>query len=233
MSVDERADGGADGGAHDGADGGADDSAHGGPDGGAHGGPDGGAHDGAHGSPDDGAHGDPAPEDGRDGTRDARRRLRDFIAANHVMTLASTGAHGPWTAPVFYAECFDDSHPPRLVFVSSPSSRHAQELLADPRAAAAVHTDTRDWHAIRGVQLAGAVRVLDGDELQAARDAYAAKFPAIAEMAQAPGPIARAFARVHWFAFVVERAFLTDNTVSFGRRDEIAFADDPADTDDR
>lgn len=162
----------------------------------------------------------------QDRTPDARRRLHDFIAANHVMTLASTGAHGPWTAPVFYAERFDASHPPRLVFVSSPSSRHAEELRADPRAAAAIHANTSDWRAIRGVQLAGIVRMLDGDELRAARETYAAKFPQIGDMAQAPEAVARAFARVHWFAFVVERAFLTDNTVSFGHRDEIAYTGD-------
>lgn len=154
----------------------------------------------------------------------ARTHLRSLIASQHVMTLASSGADGPWAAPVFYAERFDVDRPPQLVFVSSPSSRHVRELLADPRAAAAIHADANDWRTIRGVQVAGRVRTLEGEELRTAREAYAAKFPEIGLAARMPEPIARAFARVRWFALELERAFLTDNAVSFGRRRELVYA---------
>lgn len=154
----------------------------------------------------------------------ARARVHSLIASQHVMTLASVGANGPWVAPVFYAERFDADRPPSLVFVSSPSSRHIGELLADSRAAAAIHADATDWRAIRGVQIAGRVRLLDGESLRTAREAYAMKFPGIGLAARAPEPIARAFARVRWYALHVERAFLTDNAVAFGRREELVYA---------
>lgn len=157
-------------------------------------------------------------EDGK--APDLHERVRALIAANHVMTLASTGAEGPWVAPVFYAERFEADAAPWLVFVSSPSSRHVGEFDADSRAAAAIHADTTDWLAIRGVQIAGRVQALEGEALRLARYAYAAKFPRIGDPSRAPEPIARALARARWFALRAERVFLTDNERSFGRRDE-------------
>jgi uncharacterized protein YhbP (UPF0306 family) len=86
-----------------------------------------------------------------------------------------------------------------------------------------VHDDAHDWQAIRGVQLVGRARALGADEMDEARRRYAAKFPVIGDPAQAPEPIARAFAHARWFVLVVERAFLTDNTVAFGKREEIVY----------
>ncbi len=153
---------------------------------------------------------------------DARARVEALLASQRVMTLASSSTEGPWTAPVFYAEHFE----PRralLVFVSAPSSRHCTELAADARVAAAVYEGADDWQTIRGVQIAGRVLALEGDERARALATYARKFPQIGDPAQAPEPIARAFARVRWFALQIERVFLTDNTIAFGQRDEVVY----------
>lgn len=159
----------------------------------------------------------------REAAPDARARVRDLLSSSHVTTLASAGADGPWAAPVFYAERFDADGSLRLFFVSSPSSRHALELERDARVAAAVHADAYDWQSIRGVQLAGRAHALAGGELGEARQAYAAKFPVIGDPARAPEPIAKAFEHARWFALVVERAFLTDNTLAFGTREELRY----------
>lgn len=156
-------------------------------------------------------------------TPDAHARARALLADHRTMTLTSSSAQGPWAATVFYAEQFDAHARPSLVFVSSPSSRHVAELDTDPRAAATVHGDVADWRAIRGLQIAGQVIPLDGEALRVARETYAAKFPQIGDPARAPEPIARAFARVRWFALRVERIFLTDNTVAFGQREELRY----------
>ncbi len=155
---------------------------------------------------------------------DARERVRALIASNHVMTLASAGTRGPWAAPVFYAHRFAADGSLRLVFVSSPSSRHAVELGRDARVAAAVYDGARDWQSIRGVQLAGRARALAGDDTGEARRLYAARFPSIGDPAQAPEPIVQALSRARWFVVDVECAFLTDNAVAFGRREEIVYA---------
>lgn len=153
---------------------------------------------------------------------DARTRVEALLASQRVMTLASTGTDGPWAAPVFYAEHLEPGRA-WLVFVSAPSSRHCAEFVADARAAAAVYEGADDWRTIRGVQIAGRVLALDGNERERAHATYARKFPQLGDPAQAPEPVARAFARVRWFALRVERAFLTDNTTAFGQREEVVY----------
>ena len=58
-----------------------------------------------------------------------KARVLALLGEHHVMTLASVGADGPWAAAVFYAH--DDL---RLYFLSAPTSRHAVNLAAEPRA---------------------------------------------------------------------------------------------------
>lgn len=166
------------------------------------------------------------------GPRDVRERVSELLRTHHVMTIAIHDADGPWAAAVFYAERFDARQRPQLVFVSSPNSRHVRALAGDPRAAATLHAECREWQRIRGLQLAGTVRTLAGDEASQARLAYAAKFPAIGDPAHAPEPLARAFAQARWYVLVPERAWLIDNAVSFGAREEIAYAAHAADATD-
>ena len=116
---------------------------------------------------------------------DVRARVEALLASQRVMTLTSSGADGPWAAPVFYAEHFEPSLA-WLVFVSAPSSRHCTELAADARAAAAVYDGADDWRTIRGVQIAGRVLALAGDEQARAQATYARRFPQIGDPAQAP-----------------------------------------------
>ncbi|MDE2613176.1 MAG: pyridoxamine 5'-phosphate oxidase family protein [Burkholderiales bacterium] len=138
--------------------------------------------------------------------------VRDYLAAQHVMTLATQGADGPWAAAVFYAQLGDD-----FVFVSSPASRHAGHLAQDARCAAAIHGAADDWASIRGAQLEGRIEPLQGDAAREARERYGAKFP-FARPAVAAAPILAALARVHWYRLRVERLFFIDNAQGFGKR---------------
>ena len=87
-----------------------------------------------------------------------------YLGGHHVMTLATHGAGGPWAAAVFYVS---DGY--TLYFLSSPRSRHARDVAAEPRVAATVQEDYAEWSQIRGVQLEGRVRELAGDEAERAR----------------------------------------------------------------
>ncbi len=143
-------------------------------------------------------------------------RVRGYLREHHVMTLATQGADGPWAAAVFYVE---DGL--RLLFLSSPTSRHSVNLASNPRVAATIQRDHSQWHDIRGVQLEGSVRELAGDEAARARALYAAKYPLIGELARAPVAIVRAMAKVRWYEVVAERMYFIDNTVAFGHRDQV------------
>jgi uncharacterized protein len=145
-----------------------------------------------------------------------RRKVLEYLAAHNAVTLSTVGRAGPWAAAVFYV---NDGL--RLYFLSSPGSRHAQDLAADPRVAAAVHEDYRDWPEIKGIQLEGrAVPVPEGD-LERVRALYAAKFPVVAEASKAPPEIAAALAGVRWYALTPEALHFIDNSAGFGKRRQL------------
>ena len=88
------------------------------------------------------------------------RQIGAFLAAHHVMSLATFGSRGPHATSLFYA-CDGLA----LVWVSEPDTQHSREIEADPRVAATVAPDYSDFAAIRGVQVAGtARRVVAADE---------------------------------------------------------------------
>jgi uncharacterized protein YhbP (UPF0306 family) len=146
-----------------------------------------------------------------DGTR---AKVEGYLAGHAVMTLATRGARGPWAAAVFYAH-----EGTRFYFLSSPTSRHCTDLAADPRAAAAIHEDHRDWRDIKGVQLEGTVAEVDPREVPRVRALYGAKFPVIG--AGAPAAIAAALARIRWYALTAEALHFIDNSVAFGHRTRV------------
>lgn len=141
-----------------------------------------------------------------------RATVLAYLERHSVMTLATAGPGGPWAAAVFYV---NDGL--RLHFLSSPRSRHARDLAADPRAAATIQEDTRDWREIKGIQLEGRVAPVPAAELERVRALYAAKFPVIAKADEAP-PIAAALRNVSWYALTPEALFLVDNSAGFGER---------------
>lgn len=128
------------------------------------------------------------------------------------MTLATQGDAGPWAAAVFYAVQGDD-----LIFLSSPATRHCIDLARDARCAATIQSQPEDWRSIQGVQIEGRVAELQGAALDAARDAYAARFPFV-RPAGAPAAIVAALARVRWYRLRIARLWFIDNARGFGDR---------------
>jgi uncharacterized protein len=142
-----------------------------------------------------------------------RRQVLEYLAAHNVVTLSTSGPAGPWAAAVFYV-----NEGLRLYFLSSPRSRHAQDLAADPRVAAAVHEDYRDWPGIKGIQLEGRATPVPDADVERVRAIYAAKFPVVAGDPKAPPEIAAALAGVRWYALTPEALFFIDNSAGFGQR---------------
>ena len=133
-----------------------------------------------------------------------------YLSAHNVMSLSTCGADGPWAAAVFYA-----SRDFTLYFVSSPQSRHARDLALDPRCAAAIHEDYRDWQAIRGLQLSGTVEPLEGVERDAALACYKAKF----QFLDNPGAaLLAALGKAACYRLTPRELYFVDNTTGFGKR---------------
>ncbi len=142
-----------------------------------------------------------------------RSAVLAYLERHNVMTLATVGPAGPWAAAVFYV-----NEGLRLFFLSSPGSRHGQDLAADPRAAATIQEDYRDWPEIKGVQLEGRAAPVDPAELGRVKALYAAKFPVVANAAGVPPVLAAALAKVSWYALVPEALHFIDNSAGFGQR---------------
>ncbi len=142
-----------------------------------------------------------------------RKQVLDYLGCHNVMTLATVGPGGPWAAAVFYV---NDGL--RLFFLSSPRTRHCENLAASSRVAATIQEDYRDWPEIKGIQLEGHVAPVDDDELAHVRALYGAKYPVIGKIAEAPASIVAALAKVRWYALTPDALYFIDNSVGLGNR---------------
>jgi len=141
---------------------------------------------------------------------DAHSTALAYLRAHNVMTLAT---HSTWAAAVFYA-----SDGFTLYFLSSPSSRHARDLAEDPRAAAAIHEDYRDWRAIQGIQLAGTVERLEGESREAALASYGEKFGFV----RTEPALAATLAKAGCYRLAPSEVHFIDNAAGFGTRTRIS-----------
>ncbi len=140
----------------------------------------------------------------------------DYLQKHNVATLAS-GADGDiWAAAVFYVN--DGSV---LYFLSSPTSRHCQNLAKNPRVALTIQEDYCDWPDIKGVQLEGVATEISGKEEEHARRLYGAKFPLVGLLGKAPAAIVKALAKVRWYKVVPHQLYFIDNALGLGHRDDI------------
>ncbi len=136
-----------------------------------------------------------------------------YLQNHRVMTLATYGKEGVWAAAVFYVnEGFT------LYFLSAGHTRHAQNLLAQPQAAATIQEDYADWPAIQGIQLEGDVRVLEGVERDTAVTLYRRKYPFLS---QTNSQIEAALTQVNWYQLTPTRLYFIDNSKGLGHRDEV------------
>lgn len=128
------------------------------------------------------------------------KRITDFMARHHVLTLATATKNGePYCAACFYA--YDKSRN-LIVFTSDDSTLHAQQMVENSSVAVAINLETRIVGKVQGIQICGTVR--RGEE--ADKSVYIKRFP---YAAVAPLNI-----------WVVEPTFmkLTDNTLGFGKK---------------
>jgi uncharacterized protein YhbP (UPF0306 family) len=145
-----------------------------------------------------------------------REKALGYLAAHNVMTLSTSGPEGPWSAAVFYA-----SRDFTLYFVSSQKSRHALDLERDPRVAAAIHEDYRDWREIQGIQLAGTVERLEGAERDAALACYREKFGFLNNPSAALLPVLEALGKAACYRLTPSELHFIDNANGFGKRTEV------------
>ncbi|MCS6843767.1 MAG: pyridoxamine 5'-phosphate oxidase family protein [Caldilineales bacterium] len=149
-------------------------------------------------------------------------RLAAFLAAHNTMTLATVGPDGaPQAAAVFYAADEDLN----LYFLSSPSSRHSQNLALRPRVAATIQADGQAWQSIQGVQIEGTAHLVEGTrELAHAARVYAARFEFLRGLmeggGEGPAALRGPLASSRFYVLRPSWVRLIDNTQGFGHKEE-------------
>jgi len=133
------------------------------------------------------------------------KKILSFISQHHVLSLAVSRENIPWCCSCFY--CY---LPERNLFVvtSDPDTRHIADFIAggEGPVAGTIALETRITGKIRGIQFAGTMRRLEGEELKMAKRAYLKNFP-----------IARA-TKLHLWGVEPTLLKLTDNRLGFGKK---------------
>jgi uncharacterized protein YhbP (UPF0306 family) len=80
-----------------------------------------------------------------------------LAAEQTTMTLATARDDEAWAAPVYYV--FFKS---AFYFLSAPDSRHIKEALENDRSSSAVYASGATWQEIRGLQMSGSIRPVEG-----------------------------------------------------------------------
>jgi len=99
--------------------------------------------------------------------------IRKYVAAGHMMQLATVAGAQPWVCTVYYV-ADDDLN---LYWISVPGRRHSQEIATHLQVAAAIPIAFTPGEKVVGMQVEGdAEPVADSAELQKAAELYYARF---------------------------------------------------------
>ena len=145
------------------------------------------------------------------------KRIADFLAAHHVLTLATCAGGAVHAASLMYA--LDGF---ALIWMSDPKSRHSQELERNPRVAATIAPDYTDFAAIRGLQIAGtAARLTSVGDILHGTALMLGRYGFLRALAAGPESLRKAFSRGGFYRLQPETITLIDNTVSFGHKETL------------
>lgn len=147
--------------------------------------------------------------------QELRRDIEAFLAAHHVMSLATAaGGETVHAASLFYA--LDGLS---LVWTSDPGVRHSLHLETHHNVAVTVAPDGADFLAVRGVQMAGTAWRLHRDaEIGHARRLMRRRYPFLDRLADGPPALREAYAKAGFYRLDPERITLIDNARGFGHK---------------
>lgn len=145
-----------------------------------------------------------------------RGRIEAFLAAHHVMTLATIGREGPHAVSLFYA--YDGFV---LIWISDPASRHSCDVDAEPRVAATIATDYAHFAEIRGLQIRGVARRVEHNERTRYLALLEARYVFLKRSAEGPKKMRDAYAQSAIYRLDPKRIVLIDNTKRFGHKETL------------
>ena len=150
-----------------------------------------------------------------------KKMILDYLKSHNTVSLATVRDGIPHAATVFYA-----SIGLKLYFLSSPTSRHGENLSLNPKVSATINEDYSDWLLIKGIQMEGLVECVGGIvENGRIAKAYVKKFPTVADFLFSPSKLGRAIAskvaKVRFYRLTPSKIYFINNEIGFGQREEL------------
>ncbi len=153
-----------------------------------------------------------------------KKTILEYLKSHHTVSLATERNGVPHAATVFYV-----SIGYQLYFLSSPASRHGENLSDNPKVSATINEDYSKWQLIKGIQLKGRVESVGGIlENGRIAKAFVKKFPDVTDFLISPRKLGQAIAqkvaKVKFYKLIPARIYFIDNAQGFGRRDELTLS---------
>lgn len=144
-----------------------------------------------------------------------------YMENHQTVSLATERDGVPHAASVFYVNIGFE-----LYFFSSPTSRHGENFIHNPKVSATINEDYSEWLSIKGIQMEGVVEnvggILKNPRLS---KIYVRKFPGVADFLFSPKKLGEAIARkvagVDFYRLTPWRIYFLNNELGFGHRDEL------------
>lgn len=89
--------------------------------------------------------------------KDISLRVKEALERTEIMALSTIGKDGSWTSPVRYT--YNDKL--ELTFMSMIDTKHAQNILKDPRVSLAIYSYPGPPGGNLGLQIKGTARIAD------------------------------------------------------------------------
>ena len=115
-------------------------------------------------------------------TDEERAAIRQMLEAHNTISLATCRDDKPWVASLFFASDRDLN----LYFVSDYRTHHAGDIGDGADVFATVNTDCAQWSEVKGLQISGFAKMVDGLERMSALRYYLLKFPDVKALFEAP-----------------------------------------------
>ncbi|MFC1815803.1 pyridoxamine 5'-phosphate oxidase family protein [Thermodesulfobacteriota bacterium] len=153
-----------------------------------------------------------------------KKTILAYMQSHHTVSLATERNGVPHAATVFYVNIGY-----QLYFLSSPTSRHAENLSHNPKVSATINEDYSKWQLIKGIQMEGRVESVGGIlENGRIATAFLKKFPDVADFLISPRKLGQAIAqkvaKVKFYKLIPARIYFIDNAQGFGKRNELTLS---------
>ncbi len=126
-----------------------------------------------------------------------------FIKESHVLSLSVIYNGNAWAANCFYVFVPEENG---LIIITDTKTIHGQAFLQNNNVAGTISNNQKEIVKIKGVQLQGKVKKLEGDEYNEARKRFVKKFPFV-----------RLFSVSLW-QIELYKLKMTDNSIFFSHK---------------